>query len=74
MSTISLRVSEEDSKLIRDYVTANNLNLSQFVREAILDKIVDDLQLDEERILLAREKAKTEKRYDHTEVWKMLGI
>ncbi|EOT42067.1 hypothetical protein I568_01801 [Enterococcus columbae DSM 7374 = ATCC 51263] len=74
MSTISLRVNEEESKLIRDYVTANNLNLSQFIREAVLDKIEEDFQLDEERILLAKAKAQTEKKYDHTEVWEILGI
>ena len=33
-----------------------------------------DLDLDEDRILYAFEKAKQEKTYDHTEVWKMLGV
>lgn len=74
MSTISLRVNEQESKLIRDYVATNNLNLSQFIRDAVLDKIEEDFELDEKRILLAKEKAKDEKKYDHTEVWKMLGI
>ena len=35
---------------------------------------LDDLDLDEDRILYAFEKAKQEKTYDHTEVWKMLGV
>lgn len=74
MSTISLRVNEQESKLIRDYVATNNLNLSQFIRDAVLDKIEEDFELDEKRILLAKEKAKDEKKYDHTEVWEMLGI
>lgn len=74
MSTISLRLSDEDSKLIHEYVAANKLNLSQFIRETVLDKIEDDLQLDEERILNALKKAETEKKYDHTEVWKMLNV
>ena len=74
MATISVRVNDDEAKLIREYAAANNLNLSQFLRETILDKIEDDFKLDEERIIQARERAKTEKKYDHTEVWEMLGI
>ena len=74
MGTISLRVNDDDSKLIHEYVTVNKLNMSQFIRDAVLDKIESDLNLDEERILNSMEKAKHEKKYDHTEVWKMLGI
>ena len=74
MRTISLNVSEEEAKLIEDYVTANCLNLSEFIKEAIFEKMEEDLLLDEQRILTAREKAKSERRYDHTEVWKRLGV
>lgn len=74
MNTISLRVNDEDSKLIREYVSVNKLNMSQFIRECILDRIEDDLQLDEERILKSVEKAKTEKKYSHVDVWKELGV
>ncbi len=74
MSTISLRVNDDDSKLIHEYVTINKLNMSQFIRDAVLDKIESDLELDEERILNSFENAKHENKYDHTEVWKMLGV
>lgn len=74
MTTISLRVNDDESKLIHDYVSVNQLNMSQFIRDAVLDKIENDLDLDEDRILYAFEKAKQEKSYDHTEVWKMLGV
>ena len=37
-------------------------------------RYIHDLDLDEDRILYAFEKAKQEKTYDHTEVWKMLGV
>lgn len=74
MRTISLNVSEEEEKFIKDYVTANCLNLSEFIKEAIFEKMEENLLLDEQRILTAREKAKSERRYDHTEVWKRLGI
>ena len=74
MNTISLRMNDDETKLLRDYVSVNNLNMSKFIRDLVLDKIEDDLSLDEERILKAHEQAKHEKKYDHTEVWKMLGI
>lgn len=74
MSTISLRLSEDENKLIRSYVEMNNLNLSSFIRDIVLDKIEEDLKLDEKRILKAKELAKHEKTYSHEEVWEMLGI
>lgn len=74
MRTISFNVSEEEAKLIEDYVNDNCLNLSEFIKDAIFEKMEEDLLLDEQRILTAREKAKSEKRYDHTEVWKKLGV
>lgn len=74
MSTISLRVSDEENKLIQNYVSANNLNLSSFIRNLVLDKIEEDMKLDEDRILRARALMEKEKIYDHTKVWKELGI
>ena len=74
MRTISFNVSEEEAKLIEDYVNDNRLNISEFVKDAIFEKMEEDLVMDEHRILTAREKAKTERRYNHTEVWKRLGV
>ena len=74
MNTISLRVSEEDNALIQNYVSINNLNLSQFIRETILDKIEEDLKLDEERILSALNRMEKEESSDHIDVWKRLGV
>lgn len=39
MTTISLRVNDDESKLIHDYVSVNQLNMSQFIRDAVLDKL-----------------------------------
>ena len=74
MGTISLRVTDDESRLIRGYASANGLNLSSFIRELVLDRIESDMQLDEERILKAAERIKTEKALDHTEVWERLGV
>jgi uncharacterized protein (DUF1778 family) len=61
MPTISLRMKDEDMDLLKQYVKVNNLNLSEFIRNTILDKIEDDLRINEERILRAWEEAKKEK-------------
>ena len=74
MTTISLRVNDDESKLIHDYVSVNKLNMSQFIRDAVLDKIESDLKLDEARILDALKKSEQKNKYDHSEVWKMLGV
>ncbi len=74
MATISLRVNDDESKLIHDYVSVNKLNMSQFIRDAVLDKIESDFDLDEARILDALNKSEQENKYDYTEVWKMLGV
>ena len=74
MGSISLRVTDEESRLIRGYASANGLNLSTFIRELVLDKIESDMQLDEERILRAAERINSENALDHTEVWKKLGV
>ena len=74
MRTISFNVSEEEAKLIENYVNDNCLNLSEFIKDAIFEKMEEDLLLDEQRILAARKKAKSERRYDHIEVWKRLGV
>ena len=74
MATISLRLSDEDYKLLQEYTKANDLSLSSFVRETVFDYIESDLAMDEERILRAHKKLGEEKTLDHTEVWKELGV
>jgi uncharacterized protein (DUF1778 family) len=74
MANISFRVPKEDEELIREYVAINDLNLSAFVREAVLEKIEEDLELDEARILSALDVARKEEKYDHVDVWAKLGV
>ena len=77
MPTISLRINDEDGKLIHDYVKVNNLNLSEFVRNAVLEKIEDEMEISEEfakELLKAKEDAKKGKLYTLEEARKELGI
>lgn len=74
MSTISMRVSEDELKLIQQYASVNNISVSMLIKNAVLDFIEDDLKLDEERIRRARENAHQEKTYSQEEVWEMLNV
>ena len=44
--TISVRLNEKDTKLVRTYAKMNNISLSDLVRNAILEKIEDEYDLD----------------------------
>ena len=59
MKTISLRLNDEDDKLIRNFAKINNLNLSEFIRNTLIDNIENSLKLDEERIREARVKIRS---------------
>lgn len=74
MATISLRLSNDDENLIRNYAKMNKMNLSEFIRDTILDKIEDDLKIDEERILKSLEEAKKSKKIAHQELWSEIGL
>lgn len=74
MSTISIRLSDDEAKLIREYTKINEINMSAFVRDLILDKIEEDLLLDEKRILEARNKIKSEEIYSSEDFWKRFDL
>lgn len=77
MSSVSVRLNDDEYKLIHDYVKINNLNLSQFIREVVLDHIEDDLEMSKEfteRILAAKEEVRNGKVYTFEEARKELGI
>ena len=44
--TISLRLSDEDTKLIKDYAKINNMSVSDLIRKAVIEKIEDEIDLD----------------------------
>ncbi|SFL91586.1 MULTISPECIES: type II toxin-antitoxin system RelB family antitoxin [Salibacterium] len=45
MSTISLRMNEEEEKLIKEYAKINNLSISELLRSSVLEKIENDIDL-----------------------------
>lgn len=44
--TVSVRLSEEDTKLIKAYAELNKTTLSDLIRNAIMEKIEDEYDLE----------------------------
>jgi len=70
---ISVTFSEEEASFLKSYAQLHNANISDIIRNAVLERIEDELDL------RAYEKAKAEYladpvTYSHEEVSKELGI
>ena len=46
MISITLRVNDEDNRLIRDYAKTKNISISELMRQSVLEKIEDEIDLD----------------------------
>ena len=44
--TVSVRLNEEEEKLIKKYADLNNISLSDLIRSAIIEKIEDEYDLE----------------------------
>lgn len=71
--TISVRLNEEDTKLIKAYADMNNVSLSDLVRNAILEKIEDEYDLECYKKAMKKYK-ENPKTYTLDEVKKELGL
>lgn len=71
--TISLRLSEEDSNLMKQYAVLKKQTVSEMIRQTVIEKIEEeyDLQLYEQAMKEYQENGTT---YTHDEVGRMLGI
>ena len=75
MPTLSLRMEKEDLEFLKEYSNMNNLNMSSFVRNLILDKIYDEItEEDEKRILKRWKNSKSEKTASAEEVFRRLEL
>jgi hypothetical protein len=72
MSTVSLRLNDRDDALIRKYAEIHNMDLSSFIRQAVLEKIEDEYDL----TLFDKvwEQEKDEERISHEQVKRKLGL
>ena len=71
--TISLRLSDEDTKLLKDYAKINNMSVSDVIRQAVIEKIEDEIDLAAYNKAIAEFK-KDPKTYSLDEVEKELGL
>ncbi len=71
--TLTLRISDEDSNLIRDYAKLHGISVSEFLRRAALERIEDEIDLE----TYNRAKAEFDANpvsYSQDEVERMLGL
>ncbi len=71
--TISVRLSEEDTNIIKAYAAMNNISLSDLIRNAIMEKIENEYDLECYEKAIKKYKANP-KTYSMEEVKKELGL
>jgi len=72
MSTISIRLNDKDDTLIRKYAELHQVDLSTFIRQAVIEKIEDEYDL----TLFDKvwEEEKNQEKLSHEELKKELGL
>lgn len=70
---ISLRLSEEDTKLIKNYAALHNISLSELFRQAVMEKIEDEYDLNAYESAM-KDFAEDNTTYSLDEVEKELGL
>lgn len=70
---LSLRLSEEDDKLIRDYANFKSMSVSEVVRLAVIEKIEDEFDLDAYNKAF-KDYKENPVTYSHDEVKRELGL
>lgn len=73
LMTISVRLSEEDTELIKAYATLNNVSVSELIRNAVLEKIEDEYDLESYKKAI-KEYKNNPKTYTLDEVKEELGL
>lgn len=71
--TISVRLNDKESELIKAYADINNMSLSDLIRTAVLEKIEDEYDLECYNKAMAEFK-KNPKTYSLKNVKKELGL
>lgn len=74
MATLSLRLNSEDKSLIDTYVKSKGITFSNFARTILLEYINEDLNIDEERLLKAKNSASARDSIPADKVFADLGV
>ena len=71
--TISLRLNEQDAMLFKKYAELKNISMSELVRQAVMERIEDELDLKAFEAAMEEYKANPIT-YSHDEVRRMLDL
>ena len=71
MATMTLRINDLDGELIKKYIQMHGLTLSEFARQAMLEKIEDEYDLQVLRQAMAEDDGV---RISHEELMKEFGL
>ena len=71
--TVSVRLNEKDEKLIKEYAQLNNISISDLIRNAIIEKIEDEYDLETYKKVIA-EYEKNPKTYTLEEAKRELNL
>ncbi len=71
--TVSVRLNDKDTKLIKAYADMNNISVSDLIRNAVIEKIEDEYDL-KCYYQAMEEYKKNPKTYTHEEVRKMIEL
>ncbi len=66
---LSLRLSSEDERLIRNYAKYHQMTVSEFLRMAALERIESEYDLEALREYEERKATGKVRLFDHDEVW-----
>lgn len=71
MATMTLRINDQDSELIKKYIQLHGLTISEFARQSMLEKIEDEYDLQILRQAMAEDDGV---RVSHEELMKEFGL
>jgi hypothetical protein len=74
MSTISLRVPEQELALFKNYAKINNRSLSEVIRSTMLERIEYEYDMKVFAEYENEKEAGTVRTFSHDEAWKELGV
>ena len=71
MSTITLRLQDDEKKLVNSYAKMHGISVSEFARRSMFDQIEDEFDL-KELNEAAAEWEKDPVTYSHEDAWRMI--
>ena len=71
--SISIRLNEQENEMIKTFAKINNMSVSEFIRKAVMERIEDEIDLQDYQKAMADFK-KNPVTYSMEEVAKELGL